>query len=727
MQPDGSPTRPLKRELSPTPPPPPRQSACQGTKRFAPFPADCHPPDPNYKRNRQLWAQQKLGEIQRLGLQKEKLFIRDDGVTVDWSSPFPVWTDTLTPAYGVYAVVEPTQNTKEAVSALGGKRLRLEEPRPLTPPASTSPKLTSVIKPPTPAEISPKRKLPVPPRPSAYHQKVGLSSTHSPPHPDARPNPVSGVTVTASTSSPQSSSVVPPVTAVAPPPTAPPVQDQPVATHPPTTPQHTSSSPYNHNAVTVVARSSVDSTRSTSSSRSAASGSLPRSARPSTSPLYRAFSPTAARRSLLPPPVPTNSRAWPPSTSSFSSYGASAKPSQSSFRTPPNGLESIPADIHQRTPIHTLHAPSSERTPERPLNPKEDSDDEIQIIEEPVRPTLDDPTTTSAWKAQSSAGKPPQSTRPTSKPSSVGTIAGLTPIFRPPVEEGRTDASRPSAPRPAVSQASSSSTRAISLTTSGSPLVKRADPRFDFTSISPPQHRAPLSSLTSRPVSTPSDPLPSPSPPTRPVNPPSTSLPAPPSPRRRPSSPQSLPLFLPSPPSHQSSSPTPRIPSHSPVPRELSPSPAEDKLWALTTDYIKRYIHAYDDDRASLALAYAHNATFSYRFVPSPSSASSSSPFYSSGVSSNVRTKPSELRTSRLDIVSVLLGLLPSHRFKLQVPSGAAVPLEYDWRFLGAAGALLVVYANLAPLEEAGRKDGPTVRMVNSFVLRKKDHDREDA
>lgn len=88
----------VKREQSPTPPPPQRKLVMSGTKRFAPFPSSCLPPDPVYKQHRRTWAKKCQSEIQALKLQIEKLLIRDDGVIVDWKSLVPVWSDTLRPA-----------------------------------------------------------------------------------------------------------------------------------------------------------------------------------------------------------------------------------------------------------------------------------------------------------------------------------------------------------------------------------------------------------------------------------------------------------------------------------------------------------------------------------------------------------------------------------------------------------------------------------------------------
>jgi len=88
----------VKREQSPTPPPPQRKLVMSGTKRFAPFPSNCLPSNPGYRQQRKTWSKKCQSEIEALKLQTEKLLIRDDGVIVDWKSSVPVWSDTLRPA-----------------------------------------------------------------------------------------------------------------------------------------------------------------------------------------------------------------------------------------------------------------------------------------------------------------------------------------------------------------------------------------------------------------------------------------------------------------------------------------------------------------------------------------------------------------------------------------------------------------------------------------------------
>jgi len=66
----------VKREQSPTPPPPQRKLVMSGTKRFAPFPSNCLPSNPGYRQQRKTWSKKCQSEIEALKLQTEKLLIR---------------------------------------------------------------------------------------------------------------------------------------------------------------------------------------------------------------------------------------------------------------------------------------------------------------------------------------------------------------------------------------------------------------------------------------------------------------------------------------------------------------------------------------------------------------------------------------------------------------------------------------------------------------------------
>lgn len=176
----------VKREQSPTPPPPQPKLVMSGTKRFAPFPSSCLPSDPAYKQHRRTWAKKCQSEIEALKLQTEKLLIRDDGVIVDWKSSVPVWSDTLRPpeldlaatitlAHQANAQQRNTSlhHTVEAPSqsAVSLPVIGVDDDIPVVPP--------------------PTQKLPVPPRPrrnvassSVSSSPAGGPKSQGPPKPD---------------------------------------------------------------------------------------------------------------------------------------------------------------------------------------------------------------------------------------------------------------------------------------------------------------------------------------------------------------------------------------------------------------------------------------------------------------------------------------------------------------------------------------------------------------
>lgn len=176
----------VKREQSPTPPPPQRKLVVSGTKRFAPFPLNCLPPNSGYKEHRRIWAKKCQSEIEALKLQTEKLLIRDDGVIVDWKSPVPVWSDTLQPveldlaATITLAHQANAQQRNASLHHTPEDRSQSAASLPVTGPDDAV-----VIVPPS------TQKLPIPPRPrrnvvspSVSSSPAGGSKSQAPPKPD---------------------------------------------------------------------------------------------------------------------------------------------------------------------------------------------------------------------------------------------------------------------------------------------------------------------------------------------------------------------------------------------------------------------------------------------------------------------------------------------------------------------------------------------------------------
>lgn len=177
----------VKREQSPTPPPPQRKLVISGTKRFAPFPSNCLPPNPGYKQHRRTWSKKCQSEIEALKLQTEKLLIRDDGVIVDWKSPVPVWSDTLRPVeLDLAAAITLAHQTNAQ------QRNASLHHTPETPPQSAVSLPVTGVDDDDVLIVSPSaQKLPIPPRPrrnvvspSVLSPPAGGSESRAPPKPD---------------------------------------------------------------------------------------------------------------------------------------------------------------------------------------------------------------------------------------------------------------------------------------------------------------------------------------------------------------------------------------------------------------------------------------------------------------------------------------------------------------------------------------------------------------
>ncbi|KAG1750737.1 hypothetical protein EDB19DRAFT_1676678 [Suillus lakei] len=192
----------VKREQSPTPPPPQRKLVASGTKRFAPFPLNCLPPNPGYKQHRRTWAKKCQSEIEALKLQTEKLLIRcvelhwmdwtlipsrDDGVIVDWKSPVPVWSDTLQPAeldLAATITLAHHANAQQRNASLHHTPEAPSQSAVSLPVTGVDDDVVHIVSPST-------QKLPIPPRPrrnvvspSVSSSPAGGFKSQAPPKPD---------------------------------------------------------------------------------------------------------------------------------------------------------------------------------------------------------------------------------------------------------------------------------------------------------------------------------------------------------------------------------------------------------------------------------------------------------------------------------------------------------------------------------------------------------------
>ncbi|KIJ91250.1 hypothetical protein K443DRAFT_686199 [Laccaria amethystina LaAM-08-1] len=96
--------KPEPSSLSPPPPPPSRRLITESCTLF-PLPDNCRKSHPNYHQNRKNLFREKISWLAGFGLKKKKVFFRDDGMVVDWTSIIPVWSDTLLPEAPSLAMV----------------------------------------------------------------------------------------------------------------------------------------------------------------------------------------------------------------------------------------------------------------------------------------------------------------------------------------------------------------------------------------------------------------------------------------------------------------------------------------------------------------------------------------------------------------------------------------------------------------------------------------------
>ncbi|KAL5492228.1 hypothetical protein ACEPAI_3675 [Sanghuangporus weigelae] len=87
-----------KRERSPTPPLTTLEPRTSGVKLVSPLPIACKISSPNYHKARKQWVWEEIKVLNALGLTVTNKFVRDDGLSLEWESPVPVWPDSLKPA-----------------------------------------------------------------------------------------------------------------------------------------------------------------------------------------------------------------------------------------------------------------------------------------------------------------------------------------------------------------------------------------------------------------------------------------------------------------------------------------------------------------------------------------------------------------------------------------------------------------------------------------------------
>ncbi|EMD38988.1 hypothetical protein CERSUDRAFT_112699 [Gelatoporia subvermispora B] len=174
----------VKQERSPSPALlPAARPATEGSARFAPLPRECKSSVSGYQGHRQRWIKGETLKLHAKGLKVERIFVRDDGMVIDWTSPTPVMSDTLLPApppvpgsvpeespvpSSAHGASEPSDSVPDSTASGGLSRdMRTvsidgatDVPAPVSPPTNKRDKgkgtevPSRVLEPPPPAVVS---------------------------------------------------------------------------------------------------------------------------------------------------------------------------------------------------------------------------------------------------------------------------------------------------------------------------------------------------------------------------------------------------------------------------------------------------------------------------------------------------------------------------------------------------------------------------------------------
>ncbi|ETW79168.1 hypothetical protein HETIRDRAFT_478570 [Heterobasidion irregulare TC 32-1] len=146
------------------------------------------------------------------------------------------------------------------------------------------------------------------------------------------------------------------------------------------------------------------------------------------------------------------------------------------------------------------------------------------------------------------------------------------------------------------------------------------------------------------------------------------------------------------------------------------------RLETAAVEYLRTYIIEFEKDRSSLASAYSHDATFTYRHTRAPKSVTRDPKHAPSegtqppsdpsiGVSSPIR-----LRQTRLEVVLGLLAL-ESHKFS----SSSPITVDHSVVYLGKRmGVLLIAHCSFGTTDVPSK---PIRHITMNFVLQEKVHE----
>ncbi|KAI0630742.1 hypothetical protein C8Q77DRAFT_1134959 [Trametes polyzona] len=127
-------TAAVKRERSPTPAidddtnTAPRL-VTEGCVRITPLPPECRSARPGYQAARKAWTAREAKKLRDLGVQPTRIFVRDDGMVIDWQSQVPVLPDTLRPPAAAVAPADIIVVDDASPPPTKKQKLQQDDPR----------------------------------------------------------------------------------------------------------------------------------------------------------------------------------------------------------------------------------------------------------------------------------------------------------------------------------------------------------------------------------------------------------------------------------------------------------------------------------------------------------------------------------------------------------------------------------------------------------------------
>ncbi|KAG6844538.1 hypothetical protein H0H87_006128 [Tephrocybe sp. NHM501043] len=163
-------------QRTPSPVPPTRRLVTHACALY-PLPENCRKIDPDYAKHRTALVTKERAVLKGKGLKATNVLFRDDGMVIEWTSPVPVWSDTLVPEI-------PTPPPEKVLSPkpfpLPKKRRKDQDNDAVASTSSSPPALPPST---APAPLT-QRTTPMPlplPKPRPPMQEQDEAEEHSPP------------------------------------------------------------------------------------------------------------------------------------------------------------------------------------------------------------------------------------------------------------------------------------------------------------------------------------------------------------------------------------------------------------------------------------------------------------------------------------------------------------------------------------------------------------------